>query len=127
MWDDFLINNRKTRLLEEEEFMSPFRTKRRWQEGTYMRLASCDRLKTFVYTKADLDAYRAGKPIDGRKMTQSKLASRAGVSRSFIAHLVSGYRSSCKPETAERISEVLGLDVTVLFDPETSISICQSA
>lgn len=102
--------------------MSPFRTKRRWQEGTYMRLASADRLKTFVYTRADLDAHRDGRPFDGRKITQTKLASRAGVSRSFIAHLVSGYRNSCKPDTAERISEVLGLDVTVLFDPEPSIS-----
>lgn len=102
--------------------MTPFRTKRRWQKGTYMRLSSKDRLKTFVYTKQDMDDAKAGKPVDFRKVTQHSLARRAGVSQSFIAHLVSGYREGCKPETAERIAEALGLDVTVLFEPKEATS-----
>lgn len=87
-----------------------------------MRLSSSERLRTFVYTQEDKRAILDGRPIDGRKITQTKLARLAGVSRSFIAHLVSGYRTSCKPETAERISEALGLPVTVLFDPYESSS-----
>lgn len=90
-----------------------------------MRLSSSDRLRTFVYTQEDKAAILNGQPIDGRKVTQTRLAQKAGVSRSFIAHLVSGYRTSCKPDTAERISEALGLAVTVLFDPQETNSIGQ--
>lgn len=101
--------------------MSPFRTKCRWQRGTYMRLASKERLKTFVYTKQDMDAIKAGQPSDFRKISQRKLAKRVGVHPSFINHLVSGYRTDCTTEVAESIAEVLGLDVTVLFDPQVPI------
>lgn len=86
-----------------------------------MRLASKERLKTFVYTKEDIEAHRMGRPIDFRKTSQRKLAKRAEVHPSFINHLVSGYRSECTTEVAERIAEALGVDVTVLFDPETPI------
>lgn len=87
-----------------------------------MRLASRDRLKTFVYTKEDMDAHKMGRAIDFRKISQRKLAKRAEVSPSFINHLVSGYRTECTPEVAERIAEGLGVDVTVLFEPETPTS-----
>ncbi|TLK56277.1 helix-turn-helix transcriptional regulator [Glutamicibacter sp. V16R2B1] len=104
--------------------MSPFRTKRKWQEGTYMRLSSAQRLRTFIYTKEDMDAYRNGSPIDPRKITQRSLARRADVSQAFISQLASGKKTSCKPETAERIAEVIGVDVTVLFDPEHATVSC---
>ena len=106
--------------------MSPFRTKKKWQEGMFMRLASVQRLRTFVYTKEDLEAYRNGEPIDPRKTTQRSLARRADVSQAFVSQLASGKKTSCKPETAERISEVLGVDVTVLFDPERAITACSA-
>lgn len=89
-----------------------------------MRLASAQRLKTFIYTKEDLDNYRNGAPIDPRKTTQRSLARRVGVSQAFISYLASGKRNSCTPEVAERIAEVLGVDVTVLFDPEDATSAC---
>ena len=85
-----------------------------------MRLSSAQRLKTFIYTQDDLNAYRQGSPIDSRKVTQRSLARRADVSQAFISQLASGKKNSCKPETAERIAEVLGVDVTVLFDPEVA-------
>lgn len=101
--------------------MSPFRTKRRWQKGTYMQLAK-ERFRTFVYTKEDMDAYKSGRPIDPRKVTQRSLARRADVSQTMISLLASGGRTGCTPETAERIAEALGVDVTVLFDPKEATS-----
>jgi len=89
-----------------------------------MRLSSTQRLRTFIYTKDDMDAYRNGTPIDSRKITQRSLARRAEVSQAFISQLASGKKTSCKPETAERIAEVIGVDVTVLFDPENAITDC---
>ncbi|MGP9781834.1 helix-turn-helix domain-containing protein [Glutamicibacter sp. AOP12-B1-11] len=80
------------------------------------------RLKTFVYTKEDLEAYRNGEPIDPRKTTQRSLARRVNVSQAFISQLASGKKTSRKPETAEWISGVLGVDVTVLYDPEKAIT-----
>lgn len=89
-----------------------------------MRLSSTQRLRTFIYTKDDMDAYRNGTPIDSRKITQRSLARRAEVSQAFISQLASGKKTSCKPETAERIAEVIGVDVTVLFDPENALTSC---
>lgn len=89
-----------------------------------MRLSSAQRLRTFIYTKEDMDAYRTGSPIDSRKITQRSLARRAEVSQAFISQLASGKKTSCKPETAERIAEVIGVDVTVLFDAESATSTC---
>ena len=89
-----------------------------------MRLSSAQRLRTFIYTKEDMDAYRNGAPIDPRKITQRSLARRADISQAFISQLASGKKVSCKPETAERIAEVLGVDVTVLFDPEKATTSC---
>jgi len=89
-----------------------------------MRLSSAQRLRTFIYTKEDMDAYRNGSPIDPRKITQRSLSRRADISQAFISQLASGKKTSCKPDTAERIAEVIGVDVTVLFDPENATSSC---
>ena len=89
-----------------------------------MRLSSAQRLRTFIYTKEDMDAYRNGSPIDPRKITQRSLARRADVSQAFISQLASGKKTGCNPETAELIAEVTGVDVTVLFDPEHASVSC---
>lgn len=87
-----------------------------------MKLRSNDAFKTFVFTKEDKLAILQGKPLDGRKMRQCELAEKAGVSPAFIAHLVSGYRGTCKPRTAKAIADALGVNLLVLFEPKTSSS-----
>ncbi|MGV0109798.1 helix-turn-helix domain-containing protein [Arthrobacter sp. CP30] len=82
-----------------------------------MKLTSPERLKTFVITQDDVEAARKGRPIDPRKIPQRELSRRIGASHSLIYQLTSGRNRTCTPETAERIAEVLGVDVTVLFDP----------
>ncbi|MBG6085860.1 helix-turn-helix domain-containing protein [Zhihengliuella flava] len=109
------------RLQRKADPMSPFRTKTRWKEGTYMRLTSPERFATFVFTGQDLKDIKAGKPVP-IKMTQRRLAKRSGVSQTTISRLTGATSRplrSVKPQTAEAIAEVLGVDVTVLFDPET--------
>ena len=86
-----------------------------------MQLAT-ERFRTFVYTREDMEAYKRGHPIDPRKVTQRSLSRRADVSQAMISYLASGDRKGCKPETAERIAEALGVDVTVLFDPKKATS-----
>lgn len=98
--------------------MYPFTQRKKWQEGTFMKLASKEVFSTFVFTGEDMEAMRMGKPFNTRKMTQRKLARIAEVSQTFISHLVTGARTSCKPDTAERIADALGVEVTVLFVPE---------
>lgn len=95
-----------------------YRRRQRWAKGTYMKLTSIERLKTFVVTQEDVEAARRGRPIDPRKIPQRELSRRIGAHESLISHLTSGRNRTCKPETAERIAEVLGVDVKVLFDPE---------
>lgn len=107
--------------------MYPFRQRKKWQEGTYMKLASKEVFATFVFTGEDMQAMRMGKPFNTRKMTQRKLARIAEVSQTFISHLVTGVRTSCKPETAERIADALGVEVTVLFVPEIASNTCEKA
>lgn len=86
-----------------------------------MRLTSPERFATFVFTGQDLKDIKAGKPVP-IKMTQRRLAKRSGVSQTTISRLTGATSRplrSVKPQTAEAIAEVLGVDVTVLFDPET--------
>lgn len=99
---------------------SPFRTANPWKGVEYMQLRSNEAFKTFVFTKEDKQAILQGKPLDGKKMRQCALAERAGVSPAFIAHLVSGYRATCKPKTAQAIADALGVNLLVLFEPKTS-------
>lgn len=48
------------------------------------------------------------------------LAELAGCSKGFISHLLSGRRSSCKPELAGRIAMALHVPTEVLFDARVS-------
>ena len=52
----------------------------------------------------------------------SRLARYADCSKSFISHLLSGRRSSCTPDLAERIAEALHVPTEVLFEPKMSPS-----
>ena len=99
--------------------MVPWSNRRRWAKGTYMKLQSAERLRSFLVTREDIAAYKAGRPI-GNKMTQRGLADRVGVTGGFINHLTSGRKSACTPEVAERIAEVLGVPLEVLFDVKVS-------
>lgn len=95
-----------------------YRNRKRRKKGTYMKLTSAERLRTFVLTKEDIDLVHAGKgrQVNARKISQRELADRVGVHPSFINHLTAGRSTTCKPEVADHIAEVLGVDVTVLFD-----------
>ena len=101
---------------------SPFRTPDPWKGVQHMKLCNRESFKTFVFTQEDKLAILAGKPLDGKKMRQCILAERAGVSPAFIAHLVSGYRKTCRPKTAQAIADALGVNVLVIFEPKMSDS-----
>lgn len=115
-----LSNQPHTSLQKGLKMSSPFRTTNPWKGVEYMQLRSNEAFKTFVFTKEDKQAILQGKPLDGKKMRQCALAERAGVSPAFIAHLVSGYRATCKPKTAQAIADALGVNLLVLFEPKTS-------
>lgn len=95
-----------------------YRSRRRRKKGTFMKLTSAERLRTFVLTKEDIELVHAGKArqVNPRKISQRELAERVGVHPSFINHLTAGRSTTCKPEVADHIAEVLGVDVSVLFD-----------
>lgn len=104
-----------------------YRARKRRKKGTYMKLTSAERLRTFVLTKEDIDLVNAGKgrQVNPRKISQRELAERVGVHPSFINHLTAGRSSTCKPEVADHIAEVLGVDVTVLFDEKLPTNSCE--
>lgn len=106
--------------------MSPYRTKRRWKEGTYMQVAM-DRFKMFVYTQQDLDEYKNTGMIDPRKISQRALSRKSGVNQATISLLLRGKKKTCTPKTAQAISEAIGVDVTILFDPKEPIANHQAA
>lgn len=78
---------------------------RRWPKGTYMQLVSPDRLRAFVGPEPD------------KKMSGRRLARYIDKHPSFIDHLLHGRTKSCKPRTAELISEALGVPLDILFVP----------
>lgn len=80
----------------------------RWPKGTWMRLVSKERLRSFIG------------PEPEKKMSGRRLARYAGVHPSFIDHLTSGRRRSCEPPTARRIAEALGVPLDVLFEVHMS-------
>ena len=111
----------------------PIRSK--WKEGTYMRLISPDKLREYVTTMEDREAYfrrcqsirtleaagdhasaAALKATETTKITQSELARSVEVHRSFISQLVTGERRSCTPLIAERIAERLSIPLSELFE-----------
>lgn len=97
----------------------PQRKKRK--RGTYMKLASVERLRSFVLTRDDMDLINSGRGhlVNKRKISQRLLADRVGVNPSFINHLTAGRSTTCTPQVADRIAEALGVDTSVLFDEVT--------
>lgn len=79
---------------------------KRWPKGTWMRLVSAERLRSFIGEEPE------------KKMSQRRLARYAGKHPSFINHLTSGRRRSCEPRTAELIAEALEVPLEILFVPE---------
>lgn len=90
------------------------RQKNRWPRGTWMRLVSTQRLRSFIG------------PEKEKKMSGRKLARYANVHPSFIDHLLTGRRRSCTPKVATRIVEALEVPLDVLFVPEMPSSASQS-
>lgn len=84
--------------------------RRRWPKGTYMQLISAERLRSFVGPERE------------KKMSGRRLARAIEKHPSFIDHLLSGRSKSCKPVTAQRIAEALGVPLEILFMPETASS-----
>lgn len=72
-----------------------------------MRLHSGDTLKALMKQK---------------NIGLDRLSRSVGCDRSFISHLTSGRRTSCKPITAQRIAETLDVPLEILFDARASTS-----
>lgn len=79
--------------------------RKRWPKGTWMRLRSGSLLRELMNTK---------------HLSNADVALHAKVGRTFISALVVERRTSCTPETAERIAERLEVPLGVLFVPRTS-------
>lgn len=88
--------------------------RRRWPKGTYMRLISAERLRSFVG------------PEGSKKMSGRRLARAIGKHPSFIDHLLAGRSSTCRPVTAQRIAEALEVPLEILFVP-TAPSVAQES
>lgn len=79
--------------------------RRRWPKGVWMKLQSPDTLRALMVQ---------------RGFSYDRLARYAGVSKSFISHLVKGRKGTCLPTTAERIAEALDVPLEILFVPSAS-------
>lgn len=66
------------------------------------------------------DAAMLRQYMDFKRLTIRGLAHQAKVSRSTIGHLVSGERSTAKPDTARAIEEALGAPNGLLFEARAS-------
>ena len=80
-------------------------TRTRWPKGAWMKLTSPDTLRALMAQ---------------RGFSYERLARYAGVSKSFISHLTSGRKTTCKPSTAEHIAEALDVPLRILFAPSVS-------
>lgn len=94
-----------------------YRNRKRRKKGTFMKLKSASDLRSLVLVQADIDLINAGKShlVDHKKISQRELAERVGVHRSFINHLTAGRSTTCTPDVADRIAEVLNTPVSLLF------------
>lgn len=83
---------------------------RRRPKGTWMRLKSAELLRAVVG------------PEETKKISARRLALAIDKTPGFIDHLLAGRRSSCKPSTADRIAQVLGVPTEFLFDENKPIT-----
>lgn len=77
----------------------------RYPKGTWMKLSSPEMLRA---------------TMKRRNFSMERLARYAGCSKSMIGHLCSGYKTSCTPELAVKISEALDVETELLFVPRVS-------
>lgn len=59
-------------------------------------------------------------PEPTKKLSGRQLARYADVHPSFVNHLLAERRRSCAPQTADRISEALGVPTELLFEVHKS-------
>lgn len=78
---------------------------RRWPKGTWMKLTSKDTLRAL---------------IKQRDLSYADVGRAAGCHKTMVSALANGYRPSCSPRLAERISKCLGVPLEVLFVPQAS-------
>lgn len=68
------------------------------------------------YVLLQLRDYQAFREIvKARELSVRKLAARADVGPMTVGHLISGHRTQCRKESAERIAAALDLPVGALF------------
>lgn len=79
--------------------------RKRWPEGTWMRLTSGKILRALM---------------DAKRLSNEDIARHAGVGRTFISALVNERRTSCTPKVAELIAERLEVPLEVVFVPRAS-------
>lgn len=79
--------------------------KRRWPEGTYMKLTSGALLRSLM---------------DRRGVSNADVAMAAGCARTFVSALVNERKTTCTPLKAERIALYLDVPLEVLFVPKGS-------
>lgn len=80
---------------------------KRWPKGTYMKVISAERLRSFVG------------PEPEKKMSGRRLARAIGKTPGTVDHLLAGRMKSCEPKTAHRIAEALEVPWDLLFMPTT--------
>lgn len=85
--------------------------RKRWPEGTWMRLKSGSLLRELMNTKGLSNADVA---MTVRKDNGEVLG------RTFVSALVNERRLSCTPKVAEGIARRLEVPLEVLFDPKAS-------
>lgn len=79
--------------------------RKRWPEGTWMRLTSGKILRALM---------------DAKHLSNEDVGRHAKVGRTFISALVNERRTSCTPRVAELIAERLEVPLEVLFAPKAS-------
>lgn len=79
--------------------------RKRWPEGTWMRLTSGKILRGLM---------------DAKNLSNADVALSAKVGRTFISALVNERRTSCTPAVAVRIADRLEVPLEVLFVPRVS-------
>lgn len=82
-------------------------TRRRWPRDVYMKVKSPQLLRTF---------------IQENQLSYADVGRFAKRDRTYIYQLAAGRRSTCKPEVAQAIADLLRVPVEALFEPRKSIS-----
>ncbi|TFE42472.1 XRE family transcriptional regulator [Streptomyces sp. ICN441] len=77
-----------------------------------MHLAQRYRLVSPTLLRALMERTGTGSSVSGRE-----LATRVGVSHGLITNLLNGITKTTRAEVAERICQVIGVDLLILWEP----------